>query len=233
MITKSKFKLLGVLLGTLLVLGAAQAHALRFSFENITNSIASDAAAGESQLYMVIDPVDDTEQVLFTFGVDDNTDPYADMFIEGIYFDDDGTLFSFDYFNESPGVQFTGNEEETVSPGDLPGGQALDPPFIATRKFSADADAPSPQNGINPGETLGMAFSLQDSLDYDGLIRSLSLGGNDGGLRVGLKVQGFESGGSEGFVNNSNPVPEPASMLLLGSGLMGLAVIGRRKLKKF
>lgn len=32
--------------------------------------------------------------------------------------------------------------------------------------------------------------------------------------------------------NDASPIPEPATILLIGSGLVGLAVIGRKKFKK-
>ena len=51
----------------------------------------------------------------------------------------------------------------------------------------------------------------------------------NGELRVGIHVQAFESDGSEGFINNTVPVPIPASVLFLGSGLIGLVGFRRKK----
>ena len=120
------------------------------------------------------------------------------------------------------------------SPEDLPGGEDIDPNFDAD--FSFAAEAPSPKNGINydniePYETVGIAFYVTQN-NLEDLRQAIE----DKILRVGLKVQGFENGGSEGFIvgdgddgNPGNPpVPEPGTMMLFGFGLVGLAGLARK-----
>ena len=207
---------------------AAPAYAILYGFDNITNNNPADAAIGEAQL-----SVDVTDQgsglVLFTFS---NTGPEASS-ITDVYFND-ASLFDFaslidaddnpNGYLSDPGVDFS----PYASPGDLPGGNNASPPFVmapASPSFDSDPDVQA--NGVNPGEFLGILFEDASFTDVIAAINSLD-------LRIGIHVQGFASGGSESFVNGNgiSSVPEPAAMLLLGGGLICLAVVGRKKFFK-
>jgi hypothetical protein len=99
-----------------------------------------------------------------------------------------------------------------ASPGNLLGGSSIG--FQVTAGFLADSDAPPPQKGVNPNETLGVVFDLQTGASLANVIADLT----NGQLRIGIHVQAFAGGGSESFVNVA--VPEPRSGLLIVAGLL-------------
>lgn len=190
---------------------AGTVHADLYTFYNITHNNAVNEAIGEAQLSVdVTDP--GNGQVLFTF-LNSSVLPCS---ITDVYFQD-GPLLGIADIDGSSGVNFS----QWADPGNLPGGSSIDPRFVTTRGFSADSDAPVKPNGVNSStEWLSICFSLINGNDFSDVIDSL----DSEALRIGIHVQGFANGGSESFVNNPPaPVPEPGTMLLLGTGLIGLA----------
>jgi hypothetical protein len=213
-------------LTTTFLLGAlvARADILTYSFSCISSNPAA-CAIGEAQLFMDVvgngqsvqigsstySPASD--QVLFRFY---NIGPWSSV-ITAIYFDqpDVSSLFQgIAAIYGMTGVAFSvgGN------PSNLPGGNSLSPQFQAD--YWATANQPSPQNGVGPGEAVGLALTLQSGVDWDAVIGAL----DSAALRVGLHVQSFPNGSSASFVNDG-VVPEPAAILLVGSVLL---ILGRR-----
>lgn len=207
-----RIKKIVMLLSLTLVAATGQAETLTFSCISGNNS--GNCAIGQQQLSVeVSDP--GNNQALFTIY---NLGPDASS-VEGVYFDD-GTLLGISYLIDmdegiggDPGVDFTAG---SAAPPNLPGGNSINPAFVTTAGFLADSDPPTQHNGINPGESLGIAFDLQTGSNFDFLINDL----RTAQLRIGLHVIGFGSGGSESFVNNTlTTVAIPTPLALFCSGL--------------
>jgi hypothetical protein len=194
-------------------LGSA-AHADTFTFDCISNNNAPNCQAGELQLGVEV-VAGPAGQAQFIFR---NTGSSAAS-ITDIYFDN-GTLLGIASVTNGAGVDFS----QGASPGNLPGGNSMYPAFQATAGFTADSNPPTQSNGVNPGETVSIFFTLQSGGAFADVIRELY----SREIRIGVHVQGFANGGSESFVNLA-AVPVPAAAWLLVSGLGLLRVARHRK----
>jgi hypothetical protein len=157
-------------------------------------------------------------QVLFVF--QNSLSVFNPSSITQVYFQD-GTLLSLGNVYETSGVSY----HTPATPGNLPGGNSLDPAFKTTQQWSADPNPPVEPNGVdNTSEAVGILFNLKTNpgtgLPYtlDDVNNALVEGFNDPtavwttngsdvpggplGLRVGIHVQGYSNLQSQAFVNN-------------------------------
>ena len=216
----AKIRVFAVTLAALLVwLSIPSANALTFG-TCITNNNAANCVTGGQYSVTVTDPAG-SNNVLFTFS---NAGPIASS-ITDIYFDD-GTLLALSTITNGAGTSFN----DPATPGDLPGGNNASPPFVTTQDFSADSTAPTQPNGINPGESMSILFTLQSGQEFQTVLDDLA----DGDLRIGIHVQAIgATGGSESFVCcggtpggvavTATGVPEPSTLVLFGAGLLAFA----------
>jgi hypothetical protein len=132
-----------------------------------------------------------------------------DSSIARIYFDG-GSLLGIADITEGAGTSFS----QPATPGNLPGGNPLESPFVTTDGFSIGSEAPRPHSGVNPGEWVQITFDLISGGSFQSVIDEL----NTGALRIGIHVIALPDGSSEGAI----AVPEPATIFLLGLGALAL-----------
>ena len=234
---------------------AAHAELVTLTFQRVTtNSTLNlspqlfvdvlDKQSAASQYNRTIGDTDVLFIVRNTGSVDGNAS------IKEIYFDDGIVLGLSQVINSQDfsGVAGIGGSTSfnagSASPGDLPGGELLNPDFVVTAGFLADSGKGGPTTGLDQSnERLGIVFTTKPPSaelpvnGYPGILHTLLTGD----LRVGLHICAIDSDDkeSDSYVNSTPtfappppPVPEPSSLVLIAIGGAFGVFRGRRILRR-
>jgi hypothetical protein len=209
-----------------LVMLPMAAMAVTYDFFAITAN-QPDCLTGASQFKVDVSEVNTS--VLFKFY---NTGPNL-SFMGQIYFYENAGSTLLDYGNVSitngTGVKFVEGNLNQGNPN-LPGIKNYLNNNNITPNYFAEADSPgSGKDGVDPGEYV--EFTIPRNGSFEDVITALNYGPNfpSGGILLGVHGQGLHPGGNSCSYVQTPTVPIPGSLLLLGSGLLGLIGI-RRKL---
>ncbi len=162
-----------------------------------------------NDLDLYVEVTDATTEVDFTF----HNASLIDSSLARIYFEESLFLGTATITNGT-GTSFI----QPATPGNLPNGNWLQPPFVAVSEFSISGTPPPSHEGVNPGEWVKVSFTLIGGGTFQGIIDDLYAET----LRIGGHIIALPDGSSE-----SGAVPEPATVALLGLG--ALALLRRRR----
>jgi len=206
-------------IATAAITSIASAASMDYSFFNITNNGGADLSG---QLNLNVATTGDASMVDFTFT--NNVGIISS--VAEVYFDDGnpaGSLFSAFILAQGDSNFVYG----AANPGDLPGGNALDPDFEVSAGFLADHGTGGPTTGLDTAaDFLTIRATLVSGMTYNDVIARLA----SSDLRVGLHIISIANGGandSDSYVNVPFiPLPTTAAMGLVG--MVGLASRRRR-----
>ena len=212
---RNSISLLRAVIAAAALLGlSTPANAEIYGFSCITGNSAYNCAVLQDQVQVQVTP-DPTDPVLVNFRFT-NSGPLASS-ITDVYFSDLVPLLGLPLsITWSPGVRFSPG----CSPRNLPGGNS----YGFSSSYCADSDPRTQPNGVNPGEWLNLAYTLQGAATFGDVISSIE----DGAYRIGIHVQGFGDGGSESGINR---VSEPVTLMLFGTGLLLVPVLRRFRVR--